>query len=50
MLIDFFERRNKPITEFEESVFESIIKKIVVINQKELEFNLIGGLKFTEYC
>ncbi len=31
MLIDFFEKRDKPITEFEESAFESIVEKIVVI-------------------
>ena len=48
MLIDFFERRDKPITEFEESAFESIVEKIVVIDQHELEFHLIGGLKFKE--
>ena len=48
MLIDFFERRDKPITEFEESAFESIVEKIVVKSQNELEFHLIGGLKFKE--
>lgn len=49
MLIDFFEKQSKPITEFDESAFESIVEKIVVINQNELEFNLIGGLKFKEF-
>ena len=49
MLIDFFERRDKPKTEFEESVFESIIEKIVVMDQNKLEFYLIGGLKFKEF-
>ena len=48
MLIDFFERRDKPIIEFEESAFESIVEKIVVIDQHELEFHLIGGLKYKE--
>lgn len=48
MLTDFFEKRENPMTEFEESAFESIVDKIVVINQHELEFHLIGGLKFTE--
>ena len=48
MLIDFFEMRDKPITKFEESAFESIVERIVVINQHELEFHLIGGLKFKE--
>ena len=33
MLIDFFERRDKPMTEFEGSAFESIVEKIVVIDQ-----------------
>ena len=48
MLFDFFEKRDKLITEFEESTFESIVEKIVVIDQHELEFHLIGGLKFKE--
>lgn len=48
MLIDFFEKRENPMTEFEESAFESIVEKIVVIDQHELEFYLIGGFKFTE--
>lgn len=48
ILIDFFEKRDNPITEFEESTFESIVEKIVVIDQHELEFHLIGGLKFKE--
>ena len=48
MLIDFFERRDKPITELEELAFESIVEKIIVINQHELEFHLIGRLKFKE--
>ena len=33
MLIDFFEKQSKPITEFDESAFDSIVEKIVVINQ-----------------
>lgn len=48
MLTDFFEKREKPMTEFEELEFESIVDKIVVKNQHELEFHLIGGLKFKE--
>ena len=48
MLIDFFENRKEPITEFEESAFENIVEKIIVANRNELEFHLIGGLKFTE--
>ena len=48
MLIDFFEKQSNPITEFDESTFEGIVEKIVVINQHELEFHLNGGLKFNE--
>lgn len=48
MLTDFFEKREKPMTEFEETAFESIVDKIVVKSQHELEFHLIGGLKFKE--
>ncbi len=48
MLTDYFEKRENPITEFDESAFENIVEKIVVINQNELEFHLIGGLKFIE--
>lgn len=50
ILIDFFEKRDSPITEFEETVFESIVDKIVVKSQHELEFHLIGGLQLREYC
>ena len=48
MIIDYFEKQENTMTEFEESVFEFLIKKIVVINQTELEFQIIGGLKFKE--
>ncbi len=48
MLVDYFEKCENPITEFDELAFESIVEKIVVINQNELEFHLIGGLKFVE--
>ena len=48
MLTDYFEKRENPITEFDESAFENIVEKIMVINHNELEFHLIGGLKFTE--
>lgn len=48
MLIDYFENQNAPITEFDDSAFEFLIEKIVVISQNELEFHLIGGLKFKE--
>ena len=48
MLTDFFEKRENPMIEFEESAFESIVEKIIVINQHELEFHLIGELRFKE--
>ena len=50
ILIDFFEKRDSPMTEFEETAFESIVDKIVVKSQHELEFHLIGGLQLGEYC
>ncbi len=37
-----------PISKFDESTFEFLIERIVVISQSELEFHVIGGLKFTE--
>lgn len=36
------------MTDFDEGIFESLVKKIIVKNQMDLEFNLYGGLKFTE--
>lgn len=48
MLIDFFEKRENIMIDFDESAFENIVEKIVVIDQYELEFHLIGGLKFKE--
>ncbi len=48
MLIDYFEKQDASITEFDDSAFEFLIEKIVVINQCELEFHVIGGLKFKE--
>ena len=36
------------MTEFNEIMFESLVERIIVINQNELEFHLYGGLKFTE--
>ena len=48
ILIDFFEKRENIMIDFEESEFESIVEKIVVVNQNELKFYLIGGLKFKE--
>lgn len=48
MLIDYFEKQSDPISRFDESAFEFMIEKIVVINQNELEFHVMGGLKFKE--
>ncbi len=48
MLIDYFEKQSDPICEFDESAFEFLVEKIVIINQNELEFHIIGGLKFKE--
>lgn len=48
ILIDYFEKQSKPISEFNEAAFEFLIEKIVVISQNELEFHIIGGLKFNE--
>ena len=48
MLIDYFEKKDTPISDFDESAFENIVEKIVVINQNELEFHVIGGLNFKE--
>lgn len=48
MLIDFFECRNEIMTEFESESFDFIIEKIIVKEQKNLEFHLLGGLKLTE--
>lgn len=48
MLIDYFEKQENHITEFDESTFEFLIEKIVVINQNELEFHVVGGLKFKD--
>lgn len=48
MLTDYLEKQSEPIEEFSEAAFEFLIEKIVVISQNELEFHLIGGLKFIE--
>lgn len=48
MLIDYFEKQCDPISKFDESAFEFMIEKIVVISQNEMEFHIIGGLKLTE--
>lgn len=47
MLTEYFESRERLMIEFEEKAFEFIVDKIVA-TQNELEFHLLGGLKFTE--
>ena len=39
---------NEVLEEFDRGIFESIVEKIVVVNQHELEFHLIGELKLRE--
>lgn len=48
MLVDYFEKQSNSITKFNESAFEFLIEKIVVISQNELQFHVVGGLKFKE--
>ena len=48
MLTDYFKKQKDFITKFDESAFENVGEKIVIINQNELEIHLIGGLKFRE--
>lgn len=36
------------MTKFESEAFEFMIEKIIVKEQKTLEFHLLGGLKLTE--
>lgn len=48
MLIAHFQKRDEIMTEFEDEAFEEIVEKIIVKNTHELEFHLLGGLKFTE--
>ena len=48
MLIDIFENRQKPMTEFEEREFDSIVERITAMGDGRLQFHLIGGLKLTE--
>ena len=47
MLIDYFEKREHIMIEFEPQTFEFLIDKIVV-KDSILEFHIIGGLIFTE--
>lgn len=47
MLINYFEKREHIMIEFEPQAFEFLIDKIVV-KDNILEFHIIGGLIFTE--
>ena len=46
-LIGIFERV-EPITDFDEIKFGQIVEKITVLSEKEIRFDLIGGIGFTE--
>ena len=46
-LIGIFERA-EPITDFDEIKFGEIAEKITVLSEKEIRFDLIGGIGFTE--
>ena len=47
MLIDYFEKRDHIMVDFEAEAFEFLVDKIIV-NGNTLEFHIMGGLKFTE--
>ena len=49
LLIDYLESQQNRTLEFDEDTFEYIVEQIVVRNQNELEFHLLGGIHFTEY-
>ena len=46
-LIGIFERV-EPITDFDKFKFGQIVKKITVLSETEIRFDLIGGIGFTE--
>ena len=48
LLISILEKDDNLLTNFDEDIFESMVEKIIVKSQTELEFQLIGGLKFIE--
>ena len=48
LLISILEKDDNLLIEFHENIFESMVEKIIVKSQTELEFQLIGGIKFTE--
>lgn len=46
-LIEIFEKA-EPITEFDEILFGQTVDKITVLSEAEIQFDLIGGIGFTE--
>ena len=36
------------ITEFDEEKFDSMVERIIVLSEKEIRFELIGGIAFNE--
>ncbi len=47
-LASIIENGSDLMTEFDEVMFASLVKKIIVKDQTTLEFHLYGGLKFME--
>ena len=47
-LIGIFERA-EPITDFDETKFGQVVKKITVLSETEVQFGLIGGIGFSEW-
>ena len=39
---------SKQITEFDEEKLSSIVERIIVLSEKEIRFELIGGIAFNE--
>lgn len=48
ILINLLEKDDGLIQEFDENIFESIVEKIEIKSELIFEFQLLGGLKFTE--
>lgn len=47
-LNDIFSKQDKPLTEFDESLFKSIVKIITVPTDAQICFTLLGGLQLKE--
>ena len=48
-LYGFFQERSSMMIEFEEETFEFLTESIKVKSENEIEFCILGGLRFTEY-